>query len=302
VARRLLSHPEYGLRPVGFLDVDPPDHLTGRSRQAPLLGSPEDLEAIVEQTGASTVIVAFSSESDRQRVPLVRCCQGLGLDVLVVPRLFDTLNQRAHLEHLGGLPLLSLRRADPRGWEFAIKHALDRVGAAVLLVILSPLMLFLALGVKLSSPGPLLFRQRRVGRDCQPFDLLKFRSMRLEDVNSPLFRPRAGSAPGGVEGSDRRTRFGRFIRRTSLDELPQLINVLRGDMSLVGPRPERPEFVEIFEGEVERYGDRHRVKAGITGWAQVNGLRGQTSIADRAEWDNYYIENWSLRLDLIVLA
>jgi lipopolysaccharide/colanic/teichoic acid biosynthesis glycosyltransferase len=126
--------------------------------------------------------------------------------------------------------------------------------------------------------------------------------MRIAQEGVSRFRPGRGSAPGGVEGDDRRTAIGRLVRRTSLDELPQLINVLRGEMSLVGPRPERPEFVELFEAEIDRYGDRHRVKAGITGWAQVHGLRGQTSIADRAEWDNYYIENWSLRLDLMILA
>jgi lipopolysaccharide/colanic/teichoic acid biosynthesis glycosyltransferase len=160
----------------------------------------------------------------------------------------------------------------------------------------------IAAAVKLTSPGDVLFRQRRVGRDCQPFELLKFRSMRAPEAHAGAFRPDTGSAPGGVEGDDRRTPIGRLLRRTSLDELPQLFNVLRGEMSLVGPRPERPEFVELFEAEIDRYGERHRVKAGITGWAQVHGLRGQTSIADRAEWDNHYIENWSLRLDLMILA
>jgi lipopolysaccharide/colanic/teichoic acid biosynthesis glycosyltransferase len=158
-----------------------------------------------------------------------------------------------------------------------------------------------ALGVKLSSPGPVLFRQRRVGRDGQVFDMLKFRSMRQKRASNPGFRPEEGSAPGGVEGEDRRTRFGRIIRRTAVDELPQLLNVLRGEMSLVGPRPERPEFVSLFHDDIDRYGDRHRVKSGITGWAQVNGFRGQTSLADRVEWDNFYIENWSLWLDVKIL-
>jgi lipopolysaccharide/colanic/teichoic acid biosynthesis glycosyltransferase len=157
--------------------------------------------------------------------------------------------------------------------------------------------------VRLSSPGPVLFSQRRVGRDGQVFDLMKFRSMRCESAPAGRgFELGAGIAPGGVEGVDRRTRIGRLMRRTSLDELPQLINVLKGDMSLVGPRPERMEYVERFRRDIERYGDRDRVKAGITGWAQVHGLRGQTSITDRAEWDNFYIENWSLRLDFRILA
>ena len=166
--------------------------------------------------------------------------------------------------------------------------------------------------MRLSSPGPILFRQRRVGRDGKVFDFYKFRSMRVEPVpegeqpeqssSATDFLLPGDTAPGGVEGDDRRTAVGRFLRSTSLDELPQFFNVLRGDMSLVGPRPERPEFVELFRQDVIRYGDRHRVKSGITGWAQVHGLRGQTSLAERVEWDNYYIAHWSLGLDLRILA
>jgi lipopolysaccharide/colanic/teichoic acid biosynthesis glycosyltransferase len=156
-----------------------------------------------------------------------------------------------------------------------------------------------------------LFSQRRVGRDGKEFDFYKFRSMRLSPdngssnggaTNALEFLLAGDIAPGGVEGEDRRTAVGRFLRSTSLDELPQLFNVLRGDMSLVGPRPERPEFVELFRQDIVRYGDRHRVKSGITGWAQVHGLRGQTSLAERVEWDNYYIVHWSLGLDLKILA
>jgi lipopolysaccharide/colanic/teichoic acid biosynthesis glycosyltransferase len=194
-----------------------------------------------------------------------------------------------------------LRPTDPLGWQFAVKHTFDRGFALVALLVLAPLMALLALGVKFSSPGPALFRQRRVGRDGQVFDVLKFRTMR--EAHTPqTFVPPPGIAPGGVEGEDRQTRFGHWLRSNSLDELPQLINVLRGEMSLVGPRPERPEYVQRFALEVAHYGERHRVKSGITGWAQVNGLRGQTSIDDRVEWDNFYIQNWSLGLDLRILA
>jgi exopolysaccharide biosynthesis polyprenyl glycosylphosphotransferase len=211
------------------------------------------------------------------------------------------MNERAMLDHLGGVPVVALRSVDPLGWEFTVKHALDRVIAAFALLLLGPLLAAIALLVKLSSPGPALFRQRRVGRDGREFDLLKFRTMRL-GPDPALFELKAGLAPGGVEGDDRRTRVGCFLRAASLDELPQLINVLRGEMSIVGPRPERPAFVERFVAEVDRYDRRHRVKAGITGWAQVRGLRGQTSICDRVEWDNFYIQNWSLWLDLKILA
>ena len=297
IARRLHERPEYGLRPVGFLDSDPLPTLKAADPVLPLLGSTEQLGEVVRQHHVSHVILGFTYDSDRRLLPLVRECQRLGLEVSLVPRLFDAHSHHASLEHLGGLPLISLRSVDPRGWEFAVKHVLDRVGAGVITLSLSPLLAAIALGVKLSSPGPVLFRQRRVGRDGQLFDLLKFRSMRSES-DASSFRPQSGSAPGGVEGEDRRTRFGRWLRRTSLDELPQLFNVLKGEMSLVGPRPERPAFVDLFRQDIERYGERHRVKSGITGWAQVHGLRGQTSIADRVEWDNYYIENWSLKLDL----
>jgi exopolysaccharide biosynthesis polyprenyl glycosylphosphotransferase len=222
----------------------------------------------------------------------------------MVPRLFESINVRAEIEHIGGMPLFRLRTVRPRGWQFTVKHAVDRVAAAILILLLAPLLALSIVAVKLSSRGPIFFRQRRVGRDGRPFDLLKFRSMRLpgdargDKVSIPLPED---TAPGGVEGADRRTAVGRLMRRLSIDELPQLLNVLRGDMSMVGPRPERPEFVELFERRVSRYEDRHRVKAGITGWAQVHGLRGKTSLSDRIEWDNYYIENWSLKLDLKIL-
>jgi exopolysaccharide biosynthesis polyprenyl glycosylphosphotransferase len=229
----------------------------------------------------------------------------------VVPRMFDTINDRVGYDTVGGLPLLSFNAVDPEGLQFAIKHALDRVLALLLLIVFSPLILLAAVAVRLSSPGPAFFRQRRVGRDGKVFDFYKFRSMRVESEpaaedgesgSAVDFLLGGDTAPGGVEGEDRRTPVGRFLRSTSLDELPQLFNVLRGDMSLVGPRPERPEFVELFRQDIIRYGDRHRVKSGITGWAQVHGLRGQTSLAERVEWDNYYIAHWSLGLDLKILA
>jgi exopolysaccharide biosynthesis polyprenyl glycosylphosphotransferase len=226
--------------------------------------------------------------------------------------MFDTINNRVGYDTVGGLPLMSFTRVDPRGLQFAIKHALDRVLALVFLLLLSPIILSSALAVRLSSRGPVLFRQRRVGRDGNAFDLYKFRSMRVQpdgtgseqEGGEPApaeFSIVGDIAPGGVEGPDRRTAVGRFLRRTSLDELPQLLNVLRGEMSLIGPRPERPEFVELLNQDIVRYDDRHRVKSGITGWAQVHGLRGQTSLAERVEWDNYYIANWSIGLDLKIL-
>jgi lipopolysaccharide/colanic/teichoic acid biosynthesis glycosyltransferase len=220
----------------------------------------------------------------------------------MVPRLFDSMTAATTYEPVGGLPLLWLHRPRRGGWQYAVKHASDRVAAGLLLLAVAPLLGLLAALVRWSSPGPALFRQRRVGRDGREFELLKLRSMRVAEMH-PRWAPKAGRAPGGIEGADRRTAVGRFLRRTSLDELPQLVNVVRGEMSLVGPRPERPEFVALFEEHVGRYAERHRVRPGMTGWAQVHGLRGgRASVEDRIAWDNFYVEHWSLGLDLRILA
>jgi exopolysaccharide biosynthesis polyprenyl glycosylphosphotransferase len=308
VARRLDHHPEYGLAPVGFLDDDPRSIAEVGGRDVPVLGTAEDLDKIAERTGVRDLIVAFSSVADARISRLIQRCQELGIEVSVVPRMFDTINDRVGYDTVGGLPLLTFSGVNPKGVQFAIKHVIDRVSAALLLVVLSPVIVLAAVAVCVSSPGSVLFRQRRVGRDGTEFDLYKFRSMRVAtvraaqpvgaDVGALEAMLPVDTAPGGVEGSeDRRTLVGRVLRRTSIDELPQLFNVLRGEMSLIGPRPERPEFVELFGRDIVRYGDRHRVKSGITGWAQVHGLRGQTSLAERVEWDNYYIAHWSLALD-----
>jgi exopolysaccharide biosynthesis polyprenyl glycosylphosphotransferase len=311
VARRLECHPEYGLAPIGFLDEDPRSIAEVGGRDLPVLGTVEDLDQTVMRTGVRNLIVAFSSVADERVSRLIQRCQELDVEVSVVPRMFDSINSRVGYDTVGGLPLMSFTLVDPRGVQFAIKHGVDRVLALIFLLLFSPLIVLSALAVRLSSSGPVLFRQRRVGRDGKAFDLYKFRSMRVppgerdpgEADAGPLEFLLAGdTAPGGVEGEDRRTAVGRILRRTSLDELAQLLNVLRGEMSIVGPRPERPEFVELFKQDIVRYGDRHRVKSGITGWAQVHGLRGQTSLAERVEWDNYYIANWSLGLDLKILV
>ncbi len=304
IAQRLAQQPEYGLHPVGFLDGNPPVNGNGNGngnggphRSLPVLGSPDELAEVAATYGVQHVIFAFTSGSDQQLLNLTRRCEQLELEVSLVPRLFESMNDRVALDWVGSLPVLGIRPLDPKGWQFRIKYALDKPVALLGLIVLSPLMLLLAIAVKLSSPGPVLFRQRRIGQDGQVFEMLKFRSMQIpsEDVD---YVPPPGFAPGGVEGPDRRTPIGRFLRRSGLDELPQLINVLRGQMSLVGPRPERPEFAIAFGNELARYTDRHRVKSGITGWAQVSGLRGQTSLVERVDMDNYYIRNWSLSLDL----
>lgn len=301
IERRLREEPELGLDVVGYLDPDPNGALDPAELGAPILGRPGDLAAVLEATGARHVIFSFTSSPDGTLIPLIRTCEDRGVQVSLVPRMFERVNRRASLESIGALPLFSLGHVDPKGWQFAVKHGFDRVSSALLLALISPLLVGIAVAVKLSSPGPVLYRQRRVGRDGRHFEMLKFRSMRPAAAASGASWLADGIAPGGVEGEDRRTAIGCFIRRYSLDELPQLLNVLRGEMSMIGPRPERPEFVALFDQRVRGYSDRHRVKSGITGLAQTKGLRGQTSLTDRIELDNYYIQHWSMTLDLRIL-
>lgn len=300
VAQRLQERPELGLRPVGFLDKDPMIQEEAEG-SLPVLGASWDLERVVHERNVDQVIVTFSTAPHAVLLGLIRRCRELGVEVAVIPRLFEEVNKRIEVEHLGGVPLLRAATVDPKGWQFGVKYAIDRILAALAIVLASPLLVGLAVAVRLSSPGPILYRQRRVGLDGREFDMFKFRSMRLAETSTEDFVPGDGLAPGGVEGVDRRTAIGRIMRRLSLDELPQLLNIVRGEMSLVGPRPERPQYARTFEEDIYRYGDRHRVKSGLTGWAQVQGLRGQTSLTDRVEWDNYYIENWSLLLDLRIV-
>jgi exopolysaccharide biosynthesis polyprenyl glycosylphosphotransferase len=300
VAKRLLAAPQLGLKPVAFLDKEPLVD-TNAELGVPVVGASWDLDEAIALYGIREVIVTFSTAPDDVLLRLVRRCEELGIHVSLVPRLFERMPERYSIDHVGGIALVSPRRADPRTWEFTVKYAFDRMVAGVTLLLLSPLLGILSLAVLVSLGRPIFFRQTRIGRDGRSFDMLKLRSMRPSSEQSPNLHVVSANVlgPGGVEGDvDRRTRVGTFLRRSSLDELPQLINVVRGEMSIVGPRPERPEYVSEFQQTVYRYGDRHRVKSGITGWAQVHGLRGRTSLADRAEWDNFYIENFSLWLDL----
>ncbi len=311
VARRLEDHPEYGLVPVGFLDDDPRTIAEVGGRDVPVLGTVEHLDDAVRRTGVRNLIVAFSSVTDARVSRLIQRCQELGIEVSVVPRMFDTINDRVGYDTVGGLPLMSFTTVSPKGFQFAVKYAIDRVVAGIVLLALSPLLALIALAVKLSTGGPMLFHQPRVGLDGHEFEMLKFRTMRgTPSEHGESDADWAERIVGGHDetvsvtvdgGSDRRTGIGRLLRRTSLDELPQFWNVFNGDMSLIGPRPERASYVRQFEPVVYRYGDRHRVKSGITGWAQVNGLRGQTSLEERIESDNYYIAHWSLGLDVKIV-
>ncbi|HET7127686.1 MAG TPA: sugar transferase [Gaiellaceae bacterium] len=299
VANRLLARPELGLHPVGFLDKAPLAVEVDRA-PLPVLGASWDLESAIRRHGVQHVVFTFSTAPHHVLLRMVSRCHELGVEVSLVPRLFEKMIGRIHVDHLGGLPLISVRQVDPSGWQFRLKYASDRVLAALTLVLFAPILIVCAVAVYVSLGRPILFRQQRIGLDGQDFEMLKFRSMHVASEESlPQLAP--DTAPGGIAVDERRTRVGKFLRRTSLDELPQFLNVLRGEMSLVGPRPERPEFTRIFLHDVHRYGERLRVKSGITGWAQVHGLRGQTSLKDRVEWDNYYIENWSPWLDFKIL-
>ena len=304
VGTRLVENRQLGLLPIGFLDDDPIPDRVGRL-PLPLLGPTSELERTVADHDISHVVVCFSAVAHGVLLDVIRRARQLGVGVSVVPRLFEEVTSRFAVSHVGGIPLLQADQPDPRGWPFAVKYALDRVLAALALLCLSPVMALVALAVRLSSPGPIFYRQRRVGLDGYEFDVLKFRTMSdapyagaepIDDVANAMLRQESPLVSG-----DRRTPVGRWLRQLSLDELPQIINVVRGDMSLVGPRPERPELAQSFQLHIYRYGERHRVKSGMTGWAQVHGLRGQSSLADRAEWDNYYIENWSPWLDIKIV-
>jgi exopolysaccharide biosynthesis polyprenyl glycosylphosphotransferase len=303
-AKRLLEHPEIGLKPIGFLDKDPMVHEDG-SLPVPVLGASWDLERVAAQHEVEQVIITFSTAPHEVLLRLVQRCEELGLQIAFLPRLFEKVTSRLTVEHLGGLPFISARPVNPKGIQFAVKYAADRFVAALLLLLTLPLIAAAAVGIVVTLGRPVFFRQVRVGRDGRTFEMLKFRTMTPSrssaDIELRALDLPPDTAPGGVEGNDRRTKLGAALRRSAIDELPQLINVLKGEMSLIGPRPERPEFVGLFEQSVYRYAERHRVKSGVTGWAQVHGLRGKTSLSDRVEWDNYYIENWSLWLDVKVL-
>ncbi len=317
VAERLLAKPAFGLRPVAFLDDNPLVEARPAGLPVYRIGKVDangggdggdlvsDMQQLVDKLAIEHVIVAFSLTSHTQELEMMRRCEELGVSVSLIPRLFERVPDRTRVERLGGIPLITVHPSYPKGWQFALKYILDRVLAFVGLVLISPVLLLIAIGVMISLGRPVLFRQPRVGVDGQAFELLKFRSMLpppeegSEEADLELLAHR--DAPGGVEGIDRRTRLGKFLRATSLDELPQLFNVLKGDMSLVGPRPERVTYARVFEREIYRYAERHRVKSGITGWAQIHKLRGNTSLDDRVEWDNYYIENWSPWLDLKIM-
>jgi exopolysaccharide biosynthesis polyprenyl glycosylphosphotransferase len=290
VIQKIQSQPYLGYRLLGVVNGQSvPDHVEG----FPVLGQVEDLPRLMDECRVDEVIIATPEAPDEEMVQLISLCYREGVSIKVFPDVFELMAAGVTIDDLGGLPLLNVRDVALRGWKLTFKRAMDLVGSAIGLILLSPVMMVIALLIKLDSPGPVIYVQGRMGLDAKPFPVFKFRSMRADaEANGPGWT---------VKDDPRVTRLGRFIRKYSIDELPQLVNVLLGDMSLVGPRPEQPAFVDQFRQMIPRYMERHREKSGLTGWAQVNGLRGDTSIMERTKYDLWYIENWSVWLDIKIL-
>jgi Undecaprenyl-phosphate glucose phosphotransferase len=290
ILNKIRQSPTLGYKVLGFVDDAPEQN---EVMGVPVLGALADLPRLIDELAVEQVIIGMPERPHQEILEIIAQCQRGKVDIKVFPDVFQIIASEISIGDLNGLPLLTVRDVALRGWKLTLKRAVDVVGSAAGLIALSPLMLFVALLIKLGSPGPVFYVQERVGLDGKPFKVLKFRTMR-EDAEA--------NGPGWtVENDPRRTRLGTFLRRYSIDELPRFINVLVGEMSLVGPRPERPMYVEQFRQVVPRYMERHREKAGVTGWAQVNGLRGDTSIIERTKYDLWYIENWSIWLDIKII-
>jgi len=313
VAAALLEHPEYGLRPVGYIDSEPPYRPADEAAPTapvlapgpaagliPVLGGPDALDLEIAGQDVTDVIITCGGSDDAGAARTLRTATRHGCEVWFVPGVpdfgaFEFGNRRAAaVDHLWGFPCLRLGQPAMHRPTWAVKRGVDALLAGLGLLLVAPLLAACALAVRLDGGPGVIFRQERVGLDGRPFTVLKFRTLRPDDENESATR-------WNISQDHRLGSTGRFLRRTSLDELPQLWNVLRGEMSLVGPRPERPYFVARFSHAHQRYGDRHRVPVGITGFAQVHGLRGDTSIEERTRFDNYYIESWSLWQDVKIL-
>jgi len=282
------SEPELGYQAVGYIAKK-----AASGFGVAYLGGYEALEKVLERTGPDEVISAIEM-SDYELTPrIIECCESAGVKLSIIPFYADYMPAHPQFDDLGGIPMMNIRRIPLDNFANAFaKRAMDITGALLMLILGSPLLLLSAVGIKLSSPGPILFRQVRVGRNRKRFTLLKLRTMRVNTQETSAWSKKEDS---------RRTRFGSILRKLSIDELVQAVNVLRGEMSLVGPRPELPRFVDQFKEEIPLYMVRHQVRPGITGWAQINGFRGDTPIRERVEHDIYYIENWSMWFDIKIL-
>jgi len=291
-SRQLNESPWAGLQVIGYVDDRANPRGLAGDVSLPRLGGLKDLASLVTREAIDEVWVAFPFKGESRAEQVLHELRHLPVSIrLVIDCFAFKMSKFLNLNEVAGIPTLDISVSPLHGINRYIKEIEDRLLALILLILASPVMLLIAVGVKLSSPGPVFYRQERVGWNNRSFVMLKFRSMPVnaESKTGPVW---------AKPGENRATPFGAFLRKSSLDELPQLINVLKGDMSLVGPRPERPDFVEVFKDQVPNYMKKHMVKAGITGWAQVNGWRGDTDLNKRIEHDLYYIQNWSVWFDL----
>ncbi|MCI7595169.1 MAG: undecaprenyl-phosphate glucose phosphotransferase [Lachnospiraceae bacterium] len=290
---RINANPQWGYVVRGILDNHVP---TGTMyRGVKVLGSIENLEVILPLSQLDEIAVTLSLADYDILEEIVSLCEKSGVHTKFIPDYNSLIPNKPYTEDLIGLPVINIRYVPlTNTLNAAVKRLMDIVGSALGLVILSPLLFILAILVRISSKGPVIFKQERVGLHNKPFQMYKFRSMEVQTED----REKEGWT---VKNDPRVTRIGKVMRKTSMDELPQLWNILKGDMSIVGPRPERPQFVERFREEIPRYMIKHQVRPGLTGWAQVNGYRGDTSIRRRIECDLYYIENWSMAFDIKII-
>jgi Undecaprenyl-phosphate glucose phosphotransferase len=293
VIKTIEQHPEAGLRIVGLL-ADHPSQIGMQVAGIDIVGTYRDVKAIIHRDRIDQLIIALPLRHYDVLESVLAQVENEPAEVTLVPDLTRYMSLRCGIEDLAGIPALTLQGSPLYGWNAVLKRGFDLTMSALALLVFSPLMALIASLIKLTSTGPILYRQQRMGLDCQPFTLLKFRSMQSE-AEPP------GVALWSTKDDPRRTWLGAWLRRTSLDELPQLINVLKGEMSLVGPRPERPEFIEDFRRRIPRYMLRHRIQAGMTGWAQIHGYRGDTSIEARLRYDLEYIQRWSVLFDAKIL-
>ena len=290
---RILANPQWGYKISGILDDNKEPGYTYKG--IAVLGPTDELEKILENNRLDEIALTLALREYYKLKRIVAICEKSGVHTKFVPDYNDIIPTRPYTEDLLGLPVVNIRHVPlTNSFNMICKRAMDIVGAIVAIIIFSPVMLVTAVLVKITSKGPLIYKQERVGLHNQTFQMYKFRSMEVQSAKS---EKRAWT----VRDDPRVTKVGRVIRKTSIDELPQLFNILKGDMSLVGPRPERPFFVEKFREEIPRYMVKHQVRPGLTGWAQVNGYRGDTSIKKRIEYDLYYIENWTMGLDIKIL-
>ncbi len=292
VVERLARRREYGIQPIAVLASH--GEAVGQAvLDIPIIGTYADLERVVQERQIDQVYIALPMDEHDEIRGLLATLSFTTADVKVVPDLYQYMTLHGGVEEIDGMPIVALSHGPVHGWDAVAKRTFDLVFGALIVLFAAPVMAATAIAVKLTSKGPLFYDQERMGLDGRTFKILKFRSMRID--------AEASGAQWATKGDDRTTPIGRFIRKYSLDELPQFINVLRGEMSLVGPRPERPVFIENFKRQIPNYNLRHKVKAGITGLAQVEGWRGSTSLEKRIERDIYYIEHWSLWLDFKIL-